>query len=156
MPALAKLDLEPPALRGPDVVYRVEVPAAWLQQGAAIECELPRKLPCARCEGAGCDTCGRSGAARVCEPGQPPRRVVVHLGSGTAEPRAIRLPQEGGLSLDRTLPRGCLVLRLDPGSPHPGVRRLEAGLASGGAVRLCVLAALVIALLVALAAWLWF
>ncbi|HSO40362.1 MAG TPA: hypothetical protein VLT33_47880 [Labilithrix sp.] len=43
----------------------VDVLEAWLESGDAVEIIVPQRLACARCEGGGCDACGRSGAFRV-------------------------------------------------------------------------------------------
>ncbi len=40
----------------------IEVPVAWFEAGATLQIQLPRLLQCARCEGGGCDACGRRGA----------------------------------------------------------------------------------------------
>jgi hypothetical protein len=151
MPALAKLDLGLAADRGPDVVHQVSLPASWLEQGASIECELPRKLRCAPCDGGGCDACERSGAIAMYEPGQAPRRVVVHLSPGSRTPRSVRLLEQGGTGTDPARPRGCLMLRLEPGRTSSGVR-LEGVLAPSGA-RIPVLLGLAVALAVVLYLW---
>lgn len=46
---------------------RVElgVPPAWASEGASVEVEAPERVPCARCDGGGCDGCARSGAVRL-------------------------------------------------------------------------------------------
>jgi hypothetical protein len=149
MPALAKLDISPAAERGPDVVHPVSVPADWLEQGGAIECELPRRLSCARCEGGGCDVCGRSGVIVMYDVGATPQRVVVHLSAGDAEPRAVRLLEQGGPGTQPAVRRGCLLLRLKPGELSPGVQRLEVRAAREGGVGVRVLLGL--AVVVALA-----
>ncbi|CAN5679145.1 hypothetical protein BH11MYX4_BH11MYX4_30080 [soil metagenome] len=43
----------------------VDVLEAWLESGDAVEIIVPQRLACARCEGGGCDACGRSGAFRL-------------------------------------------------------------------------------------------
>lgn len=43
----------------------VAVPPAWASEGASVEVEAPERVPCARCDGGGCDGCGRSGAIRL-------------------------------------------------------------------------------------------
>jgi hypothetical protein len=50
---------------GPRGRLVVEVPAPWLAAGDAVEIVVPRRMTCARCEGGGCDDCGRSGALRL-------------------------------------------------------------------------------------------
>ena len=104
--------------RGPDVVHRIRVPGAWLDEGAAIEIELPRNLACAKCKGGGCDACGRSGAITLRGRGEPTEIVQVTLPKRddsaelTASGRGIvlRVPERGGLSDSTELPRGILML----------------------------------------------
>ncbi|MDC3954897.1 hypothetical protein [Polyangium jinanense] len=56
----------------------IEVPRGWA--GAVIEVVIPARVACARCDGGGCDGCGRRGGHRV--PGDPTtRRVRVRLPS---------------------------------------------------------------------------
>lgn len=104
-------DLDEP--RGPDVLYSVEVPMEWLEEGASVSIALPRLLPCARCEGGGCDVCGRKGAFEVPSLEGP---VVVSLPrqSGAA-PNALRLRLPGyGALADASLPLGHLILTVVP------------------------------------------
>jgi len=57
----------------------IEVPPGWA--GAVIEVVIPARVTCARCDGGGCDGCGRRGGHRV--PGDPTARLV-----------RVRLPSE--------------------------------------------------------------
>lgn len=41
---------------------KITVPFAWLAEGAELSVAAPKLVSCARCEGGGCDSCGRSGA----------------------------------------------------------------------------------------------
>jgi hypothetical protein len=69
--------LDPNALdasAGPRARLRVDVPAAWLAEGAELVVTAPARLVCAHCDGGGCDACQRSGAFRA--PPQASRRVV--------------------------------------------------------------------------------
>jgi hypothetical protein len=50
---------------GPWVRVDVNVPPEWAVEGASVEVEAPERAPCARCDGGGCDGCGRSGAVRL-------------------------------------------------------------------------------------------
>jgi hypothetical protein len=50
---------------GPLARLRIELPAAWLAEPCAIDVTVPPRLVCARCDGGGCDGCGRSGALRA-------------------------------------------------------------------------------------------
>ena len=49
---------------GPRARLSVEVPEAWLAEGADVAVTAPARLVCARCDGGGCDGCARSGALR--------------------------------------------------------------------------------------------
>lgn len=74
---------------------RVEVPAAWLAEGAAIELTAPARLPCARCGGGGCDGCGRSGVLRApAEAGE--RRIEARVPALAADGVALRIPEPFG------------------------------------------------------------
>lgn len=60
--------LDPEALdraEGPRGRIAVDVLDAWLAAGDAIEIIVPPRVTCARCDGGGCDDCGRSGAHRL-------------------------------------------------------------------------------------------
>jgi hypothetical protein len=59
---------------GPRARAKIEVPERWAKEGARIAITLPKVLTCARCDGGGCDGCGRSGALRA--PGNERSRVV--------------------------------------------------------------------------------
>ncbi len=81
---------------GPDVMHRIEVPEAWFEEGVHLEIELPQRLACARCEGGGCDACGRSGAITLYAQGEVP--LVVHVGLPRAAPGGVvllRIPEGG-------------------------------------------------------------
>jgi len=121
--------------RGPDVLHRIRVCAEWVDEGAAIEFELPRNLKCAACEGGGCDRCERSGAISVRgrkELGEVvqvtlPKRDESSIES-TASGRSlvIRIPQRGGFADDPDLPRGILMLQVVPADEaDPGVIKVE-------------------------------
>lgn len=72
--------------------HAIEVPAGW--EGAEIEVAVPARVTCARCDGGGCDACGRRGGYRL-------------PGDGAARTVRLRLPQ--------TLGDGGVVLRVvDP------------------------------------------
>ncbi len=81
---------------GPDVMHRIEVPEAWFEEGAHLEVELPQRLVCARCEGGGCDACGRAGAITLYSPDEEP--LVVRVGLPKAPPGGavvLRIPEGG-------------------------------------------------------------
>ncbi|MEZ4294610.1 MAG: hypothetical protein R3B70_06515 [Polyangiaceae bacterium] len=80
---------------GPRARAKVTVPASWGSEGALIEVTLPRTLECARCDGGGCDACGRSGALRG--PGAERARVVrVRLPKAMGDGVAMRLGKPFG------------------------------------------------------------
>lgn len=73
----------------------VDVPAAWLEEGADLAITAPSRLPCARCDGGGCDGCARSGALRAPEDAAlrvVRTRVPPNIGSAVA----LRIPQPFG------------------------------------------------------------
>jgi hypothetical protein len=90
--------LDPRALdacTGPRARLRVEVPAAWLAEGAEVAVTAPSRLACAHCEGGGCDGCGRSGALRA--PAEAEARVVrACLPSGELRAIAVRIQHPFG------------------------------------------------------------
>jgi hypothetical protein len=143
---LAQLQIEPDSKRGPDVVHNITLPVQWLGRGAVIECELPRRLRCATCEGGGCDRCGRSGVVTLWSEGEPARSVVVHL-THTAPRALLRILGEGGADPDPELARGCLMLHICPGELSPGVRLLE--LPKGQHVWLVLVGTVLVALVLA-------
>lgn len=55
------------------------MPDEWMAQGQTIEVELPRHLHCAACQGAGCDSCGQSGAITLRGRTEPAEVVVLSL-----------------------------------------------------------------------------
>jgi hypothetical protein len=60
--------LDPDELRSEDKAVgrlTVDVLDDWLRDGEEIEIVVPTRVVCARCEGGGCDACGRSGAFRL-------------------------------------------------------------------------------------------
>jgi hypothetical protein len=121
--------------RGPDVLHRIRVAAAWLEEGALVEFELPRNLRCASCEGGGCDRCERSGAISVrgkSEPGEvvqvtlPKRAESSYESTASGRTIVIRIPERGGMAEDPLLPRGILLLSVVPADePDPGIERIE-------------------------------
>jgi hypothetical protein len=77
-------------------MHRIEVPEAWFEEGAHLEIELPPRLVCARCEGGGCDACGRSGAITLHSQNEEP--LVVRVGLPKAPPSGVvvlRIPEGG-------------------------------------------------------------
>jgi len=117
--------------RGPDVLHRIRVPSAWLESGEVIEFELPRNLSCAACDGGGCDTCARAGAISLRGRDELPEILSVTLpmrrpdAEGELRGVVIRIPEQGGLPPEHGLPRGLLLLRVEPAaSADSGVSRV--------------------------------
>lgn len=140
MKVLARVteDLEQP--RGPDVMHSVQAPAEWFASGASIEVRLPRLLSCARCEGGGCDACGRRGAFEQVEAGIPELvEVTLPVPISGAPLSAVRLRLPGRGARDRSesaLPNGHLLLTLMPTAIGQeaaalGLRRVEGPRALG-------------------------
>jgi hypothetical protein len=74
---------------------RVRVEAAWLVEGAELSIDAPARLGCARCDGGGCDGCGRSGALRA--PAEAEARALrVHVPAGDGRGLAVRLVRPFG------------------------------------------------------------
>jgi hypothetical protein len=128
-------DLDEP--RGPDVQHSVEVPMEWLEEGATVSIVLPRFLPCARCEGGGCDVCVRKGAFEL--PGVDGPVIVSLPRQSGAAPSALRLRLPGyGAQGDAALPVGHLILTVVPRdaafgwAPANSVHKVDT---SGGAGR---------------------
>lgn len=134
MAVLARVtnDLSEP--RGPDVLHTVEVPAEWLAEGASVELKVPRFLPCARCEGGGCDLCARKGAFEVAAAEGTSEVVITLPRQAGSAPSAVRLrlPAAGARDAsDPQLPPGHLLLTVIPRdaafgwAPAPTLRKLE-------------------------------
>jgi hypothetical protein len=78
------------ASEGSRAALRIVVPEGWLRDGAELEVTAPKKLSCDRCDGGGCDGCGRSGA--LLAPDEPDdRRLSLHLPGGHAEGLQLRI-----------------------------------------------------------------
>src|SRR5690606_37205531 len=119
---LGKVWSEPSAARGPDVAMSVRVPAKWLGSDAVLRVTLPRRLPCARCDGGGCDRCERRGAITLREEGASPEWVDVSVGLSAEQAVTLRIPEHGGHS-NEGFARGLLLLTLCPAEqPDPAVQ----------------------------------
>jgi hypothetical protein len=149
--------LDPKALDeapGPRGRVRVDVPAAWLAEPCRIAVVVPRRVPCARCEGGGCDGCGKSGVLRAPKD-EGARRIVASLPRACGDGVALRLsdpfgPEAGVSQIILEVHASALtspgVSRLPPPGSH--VERvvavkawmLLAGLAAIGAAIAAVLA----------------
>ena len=53
------------ACEGPRIRVRIAVPRSWATERSTILVETPERVPCAGCDGGGCDACGRSGVFRL-------------------------------------------------------------------------------------------
>lgn len=42
----------------------LNIDRAWMRDGARLRIAAPKRMPCARCDGGGCDGCDRSGVLR--------------------------------------------------------------------------------------------
>lgn len=137
MTILARVTEDLDSARGPDVVARIEVPEDWVNAGASVALDLPRLVTCARCEGGGCDACGRKGAFERDTLGMS-RELVVTLprpsgaGESVAPTLRLRLPGYGAPDpRDPALPPGHLLLTVVPRATEDGwapsaqLRRLE-------------------------------
>ena len=101
-----------------------------------VELELPRNLVCATCDGGGCDSCERSGAVTLRGRGEPADLLRVTLPGEQSEAFVIRLPERGGLSpLGSGLPRGHLLLRVEPSAQADASVSLATSLPALGAIR---------------------
>ncbi|UQA63748.1 hypothetical protein E8A73_021360 [Polyangium aurulentum] len=76
---------------GPRGRHAIEVPSGW--EGSEIDVAVPTRVACARCDGGGCDACGRRGGHRI-------------PGDITARTLRVRLPQ--------TLGDGVVLRFVDP------------------------------------------
>jgi hypothetical protein len=100
---------------------KIVVPVAWAVEGAVVEVRLPRTLACARCEGGGCDGCGRSGALRgPADDGS--RAVRVRLPKALGDGVAMRIAEPFGASSSIAQ----LWIEVRPGAPSASVRRIAA------------------------------
>ncbi len=105
---------------GPRARLPIELPASWMEAGADLELTIPARLPCARCDGGGCDACGRSGVLRApMDIAARAMRLRVPAGSGKGV--VLRLVQPFG----DAAPIEQLLIEVRPGSaPSQGVRRI--------------------------------
>lgn len=122
---------------------RVVVVAAWAEERACLDIPVPARVACARCEGGGCDGCGRSGALRT--PEDPAARTVrVQLPGQLGAGVAVRLVRPFG---EDAAIEQLLVEIVAGAEPSPGVTRLpppppppERSPARGAALALAIVA----------------
>jgi hypothetical protein len=80
---------------GPRGKLAIDVPETWLAEGAIVDVVVPKRVACARCDGGGCDGCGRSGAIRLAED-DTQRTLRLHLTASPAEGCLLRVAQPLG------------------------------------------------------------
>jgi hypothetical protein len=97
---------------------RFEVPAAWLDEGCRLDILVPRRVPCARCDGGGCDACGKSGVLRAPD-AEAERRLEILLPEACGDAVALRLVDPFGAGLVEQL-----ILEIRVGDASPSVTRL--------------------------------
>lgn len=137
-------------IEGSRAKLAVDVPPSWLAAGATVDVVVPPRLVCERCDGGGCDGCGRSGAVRVRgdESVRTTRFVLPQTESGGV---AVRLVRPLGDSGEPAL----LVIEIRPrdGAPSAACRRV-ARRGETGPWRMLALVMLLLASALALsAAW---
>ncbi len=105
---------------GPRALLRVEAPSAWLEAGGEVAVATPARLVCARCEGGGCDACGRSGALAAPEDVDA-RHLVATLPPSSGEGVALRLVRPFGelTTIEQ------LILEVRPGAASRGLTRIS-------------------------------
>ena len=118
--------LDPRALdegAGPRARVQSTVPAAWLTAGCRIEILAPRRLPCARCDGGGCDACGKSGVLRAPDD-EAARLLEITLPPTANEAVALRLADPFGAGVVDQV-----IVEIRTGAASPGVTRIPDPLA---------------------------
>jgi hypothetical protein len=109
--------------RGADGSVSVTVLPEWLEDGARLVVQLPRRLVCAACEGGGCDACNRSGALTLPDSSdESALSVSLPRTTPPAHTVLLRIPGRGMPSSISGEPAGHLLLRVVPGgTPSPSV-----------------------------------
>ena len=134
----------------------IEVPGAWLTGAVELAVTTPARIVCARCDGGGCDGCGRSGALRG-PVEEEARTLSVHLPNGSRGGARLRLVQPFGVaaSIEQLLVEvrparraSAGVARIAPAAALAGAPRFSSRAAPWVFLILAVIAA-VIALIVA-------
>lgn len=85
------LDEEP----GGRARVRISVPVAWAAERATVVVQPPERVPCARCDGGGCDACGRSGVLRL-DPDPDARTFTLSLPVELGEGVVLRVARPFG------------------------------------------------------------
>lgn len=87
------------AAEGPRGQMTLEVPREWLTNGERVVVVVPPRLVCARCDGGGCDGCGRSGALRIAGD-EAERTTQLVLPATTSDHLVVRLVRPLGDAID--------------------------------------------------------
>lgn len=103
-------------------LFRVRVPASWAAAGSQIALTVPARVECARCEGGGCDGCGKSGALRA-PPDPSARALRVEIPKGSTGGVALRLAHPFGE--DAEIEQLIIEVRCGE-APSEGVSRIAA------------------------------
>jgi hypothetical protein len=77
----------------------VTIPSDSLKAGCELTLLVPVRLECARCDGGGCDACGRSGVVRAPE-GDASRTVRTRVTSASGVAVRVRIPLPFGDASD--------------------------------------------------------
>jgi len=108
---------------GPQAKLELVVPEEWLAEGCGLKVTAPKLLCCARCDGGGCDSCGRGGALRAPET-RAQRSVQLRLPGDHTTAVQLRLVDPFD---DSEIEQ--LLVRVRPGpTPTRGVTRIEPAL----------------------------
>ena len=131
--------------------FVLDLPEAWLEAGGAIELVVPARVTCARCDGGGCDDCGRSGGLRL-GGDELARTLQLALPAATHDFRAarsiVRLARPLGASAE--LDQLWIELRPAP-EPSPFCKRVPHDRGRTRGVALLAREPMIVSLLVALA-----
>lgn len=97
------------SIEGPHGKMTIELPASEL--GKAVAIDVPKRLVCARCDGGGCDACGRSGALKLEQTGS----TSLVLPPNGSEQLLLRIPHPLGEAANLALL--TVQIRLLPAKP---------------------------------------
>jgi hypothetical protein len=103
----------------------LSVPTGWA--GGRARVRVPRVVTCQRCEGGGCDACGRGGALRTPED-EAARAITVQLPADLSRAVAIRVPRP----FADASPIAQLILTFAPGPAGDRVELVSPARVAGG------------------------
>lgn len=132
---------------GAHVTMGIVIPSAWAADGATVTVAPKKRLVCARCDGGGCDGCGRGGAV-VLSDDDAARSFTVVLPAGMGEVAAVRVPRPFG----KNSPIGLAVCVVRVGDVATGCALVSSAEAPRGARPALVWAAPLVAIVLALVA----